>query len=624
MIWRILTTNIDKELDIVSVRQRARKIAALCGFGMQDQVRISTSVSELARNVFNYAVRGEIEFLIFEASKPQVLEVRITDRGPGIGNLDVILAGGYRSKTGMGLGIIGARRLMDHFSIETNADADKPGASGTTGTGTKIVLQKILPPDAPRLTEKELGDFAAHLQLNADSTLAEVQRQNQELLRTLAELKAKQEDLLHMTEELEDTNRGIVALYAELDEKADQLRLADQMKSRFLSNMSHEFRTPLSSIRALSKLLLDRVDGELSPEQEKQVAFILAGASNLADLVDDLLDLAKIEAGKVDIRPIAFGVSDMFRALRGMLKPLLLSEKLALTFCDLEHDVKMHTDEAKVSQILRNFISNALKFTERGEIRVSAERTLDGKNIKFKVSDTGIGIDEKNLQFIFEEFSQVESRLQRGVRGTGLGLPLCRNLASVLHGSVAVESTPGNGSTFSVVIPIVYQDFEMPVPIEFSATGSRESVPVLVLEDRPQMRMLYGKFFAETEFRLVAARSLREANDLWPGVQPHAVILDILLNGEESWQWLADLKNDPVRKHIPVIIASEVKDKRKGLALGADAYYVKPLFKQELLATLRMFLSRQRPAAGLIVGDTEMADRHELHRTTVHSVSASS
>jgi len=590
VIWRILNANIDKELDVVSVRQRARKIAILCGFGMQDQARISTSVSELARNIYNYAERGEIEFLIDGASSPQVLEIRIVDQGPGIADIDLILAGGYRSQTGMGLGIIGARRLMDNFSIETN------------GNGTKIVLQKTFPREAPLLAIKEVGDFSFCLtQTNIDSTLTELQQQNQELLGALAELKAKQEDLQQLTQELEDTNRGVVALYAELDEKADHLRRADQMKSRFLSNMSHEFRTPLSSIRALSKLLLDRVDGDLSSEQEKQVRFILEGASSLTDLVNDLLDLAKIEAGKIDVRPISFEVSSMFSALRGMLKPLLLSEKLTLTFCDPEFDVTMHTDEAKVSQILRNFISNALKFTERGEIRVSAKKTEDGKSIEFSVSDTGIGIKETDLQLIFEEFGQVENHLQRGLRGTGLGLPLCRNLANLLHGSVTVKSRIGEGSTFTAVIPIEHRDFNTVATINKSEIAGHECVPILVLEDHPQMRMLYGKFFAETEFRLVTAGTLREANDLWPGVQPHAVILDIWLNGEEAWQWLCDLKNDPARKHIPVIIVSEVKDKRKGLALGADAYYVKPLFKQELLATLRMLLTKRRQANDTLI-----------------------
>ncbi|SIR67756.1 Histidine kinase-like ATPase domain-containing protein [Janthinobacterium sp. TND4EL3] len=364
MTQRILTANIASELDVVGARQRARQIAGLCGFGVQDQVRIATAVSELARNVYNYAGSGKIHFAIDGQTAPQVFTIRIEDQGPGIAGpqLQHILAGSYRSPTGMGLGILGAQRLMDRFHIDS-----APGA------GTQITLQKLFPREAPLLDGQSIGALGGSLQaLPPDITLAEVQQQNRELLATLAELKTRQDDLLQLTRELEDTNRGVVALYAELDEKADHLRRADQMKSRFLSNMSHEFRTPLSSIRALSKLLLDRVDGELSGEQEKQVLFILQGAVSLSDLVNDLLDLAKIEAGKVDVHANSFQVADLFSALRGMLRPLLVSESLTLTFIAPDPALQIHTDEGKLSQILRNFISNALKFTEAGAIIVSA------------------------------------------------------------------------------------------------------------------------------------------------------------------------------------------------------------------------------------------------------------
>ena len=438
--------------------------------------------------------------------------------------------------------------------------------------------------------------------LPPDITLAEVQQQNRELLATLDELRTRQEDLLQLTRELEDTNRGVVALYAELDEKADHLRRADQMKSRFLSNMSHEFRTPLSSIRALSKLLLDRVDGELTDEQEKQVLFILQGAVSLNDLVNDLLDLAKIEAGKVDVHANNVRVADLFSALRGMLRPLLVSESLALTFIDPDPALHIHTDEGKLSQILRNFISNALKFTEAGTIVVSATPLPEQDAIRFSVADTGLGIGAEDLQLIFEEFSQVENHMQRRVKGTGLGLPLCRNLATLLNGTVAVESTPGKGSLFSVVLPASYQAPEGSLPACTPANDNvnDQRIPVLVVEDNPPIRLLYEKFLAGSEFRVVAARSVREAQERWEQQRPAAVILDILLHGENAWHWLAELKNDPLRRQVPVIVATEIEDKRKGLALGADAYYVKPLLRQQLLSTLRALIGhtqhRQEPA----------------------------
>jgi signal transduction histidine kinase/CheY-like chemotaxis protein len=419
-------------------------------------------------------------------------------------------------------------------------------------------------------------------------------QQNQELLSALAELKARQDDLTLLTRELEDTNRGMVALYAELDEKAGHLRRADQMKSRFLSNMSHEFRTPLSSIRALSKLLLERVDGELGVEQEKQVTYILQAANGLNELVNDLLDIAKIEAGKVDVKPVPFDVGSLFGALRGMLRPLLLSESLVLNFVPPETPVTMFTDEAKVSQILRNFISNALKFTEEGEITVSAVVIPEKNQVTFTVADTGIGIRADDLQLIFEEFSQVESPQQRKVKGTGLGLPLCQNLAKLLHGEVAVTSIPGVGSTFSVTLPMTIgvQEVQTSESVPVRIKNEDKRIPILIVEDNLAIQMQYEKFLLNTEFRPVPARNLREAIERWTMQRPAAVILDILLQGEDSWLWLTELKNDPARSDVPVIIVTEVEDKRKGLSLGADAYYVKPLFKQQLLSTLRTLIGQ--------------------------------
>ncbi len=446
MSMRIIRIAISNELDVVGARQRAREIAGLCGFAQQDQVRIATSVSELARNVFNYARNGGVEFSIAGADAAQAMQIRIHDEGPGIVNLDLILSGNYRSSTGMGLGILGAKRLMDRCDIVTGA-----------GRGTEIILHKVLPPDAARLNARNVGDLCARLSaLASDSMLGEVQQQNQELLGALAELKERQEQLMAVTATLEETNRGILALYAELDEKAQGLRRADQMKSRFLSNMSHEFRTPLSSIRALSKLLLSRADGELTPDQEKQVAFILQGTVALNDMVDDLLDLAKIEAGKVDVRPDTFMLSGMFGALRGMLRPLLVNADLSLVFHEPADDLSLRTDEAKLSQIVRNFVSNAIKYTERGEIAVRAVACTPD-TISISVSDSGIGIEEQHLELIFEEFQQVENHLQGRVKGTGLGLPLCRELATLLNGTVCAHSSLGKGSVFTVTVPRVFK-----------------------------------------------------------------------------------------------------------------------------------------------------------------------
>jgi signal transduction histidine kinase len=456
MSIRILKLAVGTELDVVAARQRAREIAVHCNFAMQDQVRIATSVSELARNVYNYAQGGRVEFSISETDGQQALEILIEDQGPGFGHLDEVLGGGYQSPTGMGLGILGAKRLMDGFAIRS-----------AVGSGTQIIMHKLLPGSCRRLTAPLVGALGDRLRAQVpDSMLAEVQQQNQELLSTMDELKARQEELMQMTHALAETNRGMVALYAELDETAATLRHADLMKSRFLSNMSHEFRTPLSSMRALARLLLAHTDGELTPEQTVQVNYILQGAMSLSEMVDDLLDLAKIEAGKVSVHPAQFEVADMFGTLRGMLRPLLVNPALALVFRVPEPGVTMFADQGKLAQILRNFVSNAIKYTESGEILVQAVTRPGQGMVEFSVSDTGLGIEPAHIELIFEEFNQIENHLQARVKGTGLGLPLCRKLAALLGGSVEAKSVPGAGSVFSACIPRVFvapQD-DLPAP----------------------------------------------------------------------------------------------------------------------------------------------------------------
>ena len=450
----ILTTQLSFEHDVVLVRQRARQVAKLLGFDAQDQTRIATAVSEIARNALNYGGGGKIEFEVHGKTAPQLMVIRISDRGRGIPNLLEIMEGRYQSRTGMGLGIVGARRLMDQFQIES-----APGA------GTTVLLKKLLPATAGLVSQQRMSEISTELaRLRPQDPMGEIQQQNQELLRTLDELRKRQEDLSRLNDELEDTNRGVVALYAELDEKADHLRRADELKSRFLSNMTHEFRTPVNSIIALSRLLLARVDGDLSSEQEKQVRFISTAADDLSTLVNDLLDLAKVEAGKIEVHASEFNVGDLFGALRGMLKPLLVSERVSLIFEEPEGIPVLNTDEGKVSQILRNFISNALKFTEHGEIRVSAKLDPSANAVHFSVTDTGIGIPADQQEFIFQEFTQIPNPLQKNVKGTGLGLPLTKRLAGLLGGRVGVESAPGEGSNFYAVIPLTYAVPVSPTP----------------------------------------------------------------------------------------------------------------------------------------------------------------
>lgn len=269
----------------------------------------------------------------------------------------------------------------------------------------------------------------------------------------LSSIERQQSQISALNQELAETNQGVVALYAELDDKAEQLRQASDLKSRFLSYMSHEFRTPLGSIASMTRILLDEMDGNLTSEQRKQVHFVQGSALELTEMVNDLLDLAKVEAGRITISPAWFKMVDLFAALRGMFRPIVQVETVDLIFEEPEDIPRLYTDHKKLSQILRNFISNALKFTPKGSVRVSARRMSD-EHVAFAVADTGIGIPKQHQAALFNDFVQLDSPIQKRFRGTGLGLSLSKKLANLLGGDVTVESEERKGSTFSLIIPV--------------------------------------------------------------------------------------------------------------------------------------------------------------------------
>jgi CheY-like chemotaxis protein/anti-sigma regulatory factor (Ser/Thr protein kinase) len=281
---------------------------------------------------------------------------------------------------------------------------------------------------------------------------------------------------------------------------------------------------------------------------------------------------------------------------------LLVSESVRLEFDQANDLPELYTDEAKLSQVLRNFISNALKFTDAGEVRVSAAFLPEEDAVRVSVRDTGVGIPEASQQLVFEEFTQIENRLQQRVKGTGLGLPLCRKLADLLGGRVELQSTVGVGSTFSVVLPVrcaTQQPADDAPAVGAASRHNQQGLPVLVVEDEESTRLLYERFLHGSAFRPVFAASVREADEQWLAQPPVAVLLDVSLKGEDSWHWLTDIKSDPRRASVPVVLATETDDKRKGLALGADAYYLKPLSRLELLSTLD-FLTSSKPGADAV------------------------
>ena len=577
------------ERDVVSARQRARSIAGSLGFDHHDQIRIATAVSEIARNSFRYARGGAVSFGL--DAENSLLRVVVTDHGEGIPHLDAVLGGSYRSTTGMGMGILGTKRLMDDFSIET------------TSQGTTVQFGKLLPHLGHAIDHTTLQRVSSELSRQHPATpMDELQTQNRELLKTLNELRERKEELVEINNELQDTNRGVVALYAELDERADYLRRASDLKSSFLSNMSHEFRTPLNSMLALTRMLLDRMDGELSSEQDQQIRFIQKSANELAEMVNDLLDLAKVEAGRLEVKPKSFDVADLFGALRGMLKPLLSESSLNLVFEVPEDVPALFTDEQKVSQVLRNFISNAIKFTPRGEVRVMARQI--GSAIEFSVSDTGIGISESDQQLIFEEFAQVESSMQRRVKGTGLGLPLSRKFAELLGGTVDVRSVVGQGSTFALIVPSNFEGAAPPDQVMLPTVDPSKRF-ILIIEDNSETAFIYARYLSDAGFQAHAVTSVDEARKFLKKLRPSAIILDLLLRAETSWNFLRELKDQ--ENSMPILVMSASKDERKIYGLGADAYLTKPFQPEAMIAAIRQITSMKTRPRVLLIDDNEVS-----------------
>jgi signal transduction histidine kinase/ActR/RegA family two-component response regulator len=545
----LLTLRIHSETDIVAARQRTQEVAALVGLSRPDQVALATAVSEIARNAVMYAGSAGVDFELDLASRPQFLWVRVTDKGPGIRDINDVLTGGLPSQSGSAGGIACARRLTDKFEI-----ASPPGR------GTAVRFGKALPGHA-RLFDAAAARraFARLAETPLPKSYDAARQQNQDLIETLDSLRAREweletrrVELERLNVELQETNRGVVALYAELEERATELRRADLLKSQFLSYVSHEFRTPVNSVIALTHLLLRRTDGDLTPEQEKQVTLIRQAVGGLVEMVNDLLDLAKVGSGKTEARNSTVEVGQVLGAVRALMRPLATNEAVNLVFEECVPGRIIETDEAKLGQILRNLVSNALKFTEKGEVRVRINDAPETQELVFFVEDTGIGIAPEDREVIFQEFSQINHSIQGRVKGTGLGLPLSRKLAELLGGTLTVSSAVGVGSTFILTLPY---NVTKPKTTETAPPATEDSAEplILIVDDEEASRYVCQRMFRGGRYRFIEADS-REAAERARFELPQLIVLDLMMPGRSGFKVLDELKSETATRDIPVVI----------------------------------------------------------------------
>ena len=501
--------------DILIARQRVRDVAAQLGFDHFDQVQLATGVSEIGREIVASG-GGELELWI-SPTRPRRLVIRAT----GITSAD-------DSAPDATPGVAAARRLL---GPPIDQGSGEPGCT----------FSRLLPISGPTV------DVARILTGGTTDPYQELQHQDTELLRLLEEVRLREVELESLNRELEETNRGVLALYAELDDKAESLRQASNDRSRFLSNVTHELRTPLSSILALCRLLLTQDDASLADNQVKQIGYVQKSAQDLLDFVSDLLDIAKVEAGKVAVRSAPFEAEALFSSLRGMFRPLSTDANFPLIF-ESSNVPRLVTDEYKVSQILRNLISNALKFTEKGEIRISADHDPEKDEIVFAVADTGIGIATDDLASIFDEFVQVDTPRGRRERSSGLGLPLSRSLAELMGGSITVESEVGVGSTFTLRLPRTYA-----LPVARPASES-EIGYVLVVDDDHISRYVAKEQLERRGWRVIEAADGEMALRLAREGDCRAIVSDLVMPGMSGFELLDRLGEDPSTAAIPVVI----------------------------------------------------------------------
>jgi PAS domain S-box-containing protein len=384
----------------------------------------------------------------------------------------------------------------------------------------------------------------------------------------------------------------------ELSRAKETAESATRAKSEFLAKMSHELRTPMNAIIGFMRLVMRRCKDLIPSKQHENLEKILISAQRLLALINDILDLSKVEAGRAEVHPREVTLEAVVDNCLRTVESTMNSEKVVLRK-DLTAGLLLFTDEEKLHQILINLLSNAAKFTHEGSIVVSARS--DGQRVAIAVIDSGIGIPTDATERIFEEFQQVDGSTTRHYGGTGLGLSISRNFARLLGGDITVESKLGTGSTFALTIPLRYGKLApvilnaaKPSADEFAASQGEGKV-VLVVDDDPNVLYLLRENLAEFGYRVIGASSGEEGRKKARQLRPFAITMDILMPQQDGWQMLHELKADETTRDIPIIVLSVVDNKELAHRLGAFECLVKPVEREDMLAALARI---DRPESG--------------------------
>lgn len=478
---------------------------------------------------------------------------------------------------------------------------------GTLRCFTKEVLTII------EHTQVTINTAFANLQSNLQTRKLAIalEDRNTELLIQSEKLQQQTEELQTQSEELQSQSNELQAQNVELEMQKKQVDDANRLKSEFLSNMSHELRTPLNSIMALSRVLNTQAKNKLNTEELNYLEIIERNGKLLLSLINDILDLSRIEAGKMDISLRSVSVKEITGQIVGGLEPLCQNKSISLEFSFPGDFPRINSDEKKVYQIIQNIVGNAVKFTSKGGVTITG--TFNSSSIKVSVNDTGIGISKENLPHIFEEFRQVDGTSSRSYEGSGLGLAIARKLVTLLGGKIFAESELGKGSVFHIILPLVF---------EGDGTHSENSSPfikslneiqprtILIVDDEPSVINLIAQTLAREGYRTAGCHRSSDAVEMAERIQPYAITLDVLMPEIDGWEILQNLKKNQKTSHIPVIMISVSPDKDTGFALGAMGYLMKPLRPDLLLREIH----RVKPAGTktILVVDDNLIERSEV------------
>lgn len=460
---------------------------------------------------------------------------------------------------------------------------------------------------------EDVTEFVKLKQGGADGATAELRER---AVQMEAEIVRRSQDVAEVSRQLKEGERRLV-LARDIAERANRA------KSDFLAKMSHELRTPLNSIIGFSEMLLSGSPGSLNEKQARFVENVLSSGRHLLELINDILDLSKVEAGRMVLTLAELSVPQALKDVSVIAHALADRKQIEIALRVDDQLPPIVADRAKFKQIMYNLLSNAIKFTPEGG-RVTIEATLapvaSAGWLEVVVTDTGVGIAADDLDRIFQEFEQVDAEYVRSSQGTGLGLALARRFAELHGGSLSVESTPGVGSAFRLRLPAAPGEVQArqrphePSPMPWNAPAAGSGPVVLVVDDEAGAREILAGQLQESGFRVAYARNGTEALTLARRIRPDAITLDMLLGAEHGNDVLATLRTDPATRDIPVIVVSITEDLELGGSLGVTDWIVKPARREDVVAAVERAIARRRPsgAARVLIVDDDAADAEML------------